>query len=75
MWGDQHGQIIGLKKRERDAAAQRSHLERRVTWILQTLRAESSGEVHAQTRLIAWASDQLERALRDSEVTPFSPVD
>ncbi len=70
-WGGHEGQIIGLKKKEREAVASEREMERRLKSIIRTLERHRQDGVEQMPGLLAWAIDQLERALSDQEVRPF----
>lgn len=74
MYGNQRGQIIGLKQREREAAEGRRALELWIRRVAQTLRenlpADPDGQDH---RLIEWAADALNRVLKGQIPDAFEP--
>lgn len=74
MDGGREGQIIGLKSRERQAAENAQNLRRRIDEIAQTLRQALDIERHGtDQRLIEWAVDELDTALRGGPSKPLDP--
>jgi hypothetical protein len=74
MYGGREGQIIGMKSRERQAAENAQNLRRRIDEIAETLRQSLNSERHgADQRLIEWAVDELDAALRGGPFKPFDP--
>ena len=63
------GPIIGMKKREREASAQRSVLESRVRSVIDTLEQQKDSDDLGP--VVDWAAVQLDRALRGLEPEPY----
>jgi hypothetical protein len=70
-WGDNSGQIIGLKKRERELEGRRVDADRGIQLIANTLRRHTNDDSEGLTRVIVWAAEQLDRLLHGLEVTPL----
>jgi hypothetical protein len=73
VWGDHHGQIIGLKKREREAAEHRRNVDSGLASIVRTVRTHKDAPSEVKGQLLEWCADQLERAMYGHAVEPFAP--
>lgn len=74
MWRDHHGQIIGLKKREREAAEHQRNGDSRMASIVSTLRTYEDARDDVKADLLVWCADQLERAMHGHAIEPFTPA-
>jgi hypothetical protein len=70
-WGGPEGQIIGLKKREREAAAHRRVLEQRIARIIGTMQRYRGNDPEGLMLVMGWAVKQLQRTLDGEEVQPL----
>lgn len=71
-WSGPEGQIIGLKRREREAAARHDDLERRIRRTLATMRRHRQDDLEGSRSVLRWAVEQLEGVLNDQEVQPLA---
>ncbi len=71
-WGDQQGQIIGLKKRERQAAAEQATLLRGIETIRRTMKRHIASDPDQLRRVVDWALEQLAAAIDGLDVVPLS---